>query len=165
MTYHDGSAFSGFSSQWRLLFHKSNDENEKGEEKGEERKNPQKTYRSQFRYDVSYDQALFCETYFALSTYHSSGVLCRGICLRYITRSLSCNSLGHVNILVTRTSSPGVLWSWDPHNVVGSTAAKSPTTLGPQRAHVSTYIRAPKRSLCLQHDVRHRTIIRGTRLP
>ena len=58
---------------------------DKGAEKGEESKNPQKTQRSQFWYDVSYDQALLCETYFALTTHHASGVLCRGICVRCIT--------------------------------------------------------------------------------
>ena len=57
---------------------------EKGEGKGEERKSLQKTHRSQNWYDVSHDRALFCETHFALSTCHASGV-CRGICLRYIT--------------------------------------------------------------------------------
>ena len=47
-----------------------------------------KSARIQFWYDVSYDQALFCETYFALSTYHASGVQCGGICMRYITLAI-----------------------------------------------------------------------------
>ena len=88
VTYHDGSHFPGFSSLWRLLFHRGNDVIREGRREGEERKNPQKTHRSQFWYDVSHDEALFCETYFALCMYHASGVQCRGICLRYITLAI-----------------------------------------------------------------------------
>ena len=57
-------------------------------QKGKERNNPQKKHRRQFWCDVSYDQALFCETYLALSTYRASGVQCRGTCMRYITLAI-----------------------------------------------------------------------------
>ena len=50
------------------------------------RKNPQR--RNQNWRGVSCGRALFCGTCFALCTCRASGVLCRGICMRYITLAI-----------------------------------------------------------------------------
>ena len=92
VTYHDGSAFSGFSSLWRLLFHKRNDEIREGRREGRRVKRA-RIHRKRIGASSGTIYLLFRETYFALSTYHAPGVLCRGICLRCITlaKFLTCH--------------------------------------------------------------------------
>ena len=50
---------------------------------GEERKNPKNASEP-----VLVRYIILCDTYFALSTNHASGVQCRRICLRYITLAI-----------------------------------------------------------------------------